>query len=239
MDQIESQVFSDAVREFWQVRNRQAGAQIQRGGSDQGGRGAVTGGQQMNGFAQKISELMGRVGVKESDIHSRRGLADLPGFYRPTKEWDIVVVVNGELLAAVELKSQVGPSFGNNFNNRTEEAMGSALDLWTAYREGALRASSTPWLGYLLVLEDCPQSQRAVAVREPQFPVLDEFRNASYAVRYELFCRKLVRERQYSAACFIVADSQQADRTVNYAEPAEDLSATLFISQLLRHVRDR
>jgi hypothetical protein len=162
----------------------------------------------MNGFARTITGLMGGAGVKESDVYSGRGLADLPGFYRPTKEWDIVVVVEGELLAAVELKSRVGPSFGNNFNNRTEEALGSALDLWTAYREGALRASSTPWLGYLLLLEDCHQSQRAIAVREPYFPMLDEFRDASYAVRYELFCRKLVRERQYSADCFIVADRQ-------------------------------
>jgi hypothetical protein len=94
-------------------------------------------------------------------------------------------------------------------------------------------------LGYLLLLEDCHQSQRAIAVSEPHFPVLDEFRDASYAARYELFCRKLVRERQYSAACFIVADRQQVDRAENYTEPAYDLSATLFLSQLLRHVRDR
>lgn len=41
------------------------------------------------------------------------------------------------MIAAVELKSQVGPSFGNNCNNRTEEAIGTAHDFWTAYREGA------------------------------------------------------------------------------------------------------
>jgi hypothetical protein len=27
------------------------------------------------------------------------------------------------------------PSFGNNFNNRSEEAIGSASDIWIAYRE--------------------------------------------------------------------------------------------------------
>jgi len=48
-----------------------------------------------------------------------------------------LVIKNGHLFVAIEAKSQVGPSFGNNFNNRTEEAMGSALDLWTAFREGA------------------------------------------------------------------------------------------------------
>ena len=36
--------------------------------------------------------------------------------------------------AAVELKSQIG-SYGNNFNNRAEESIGSAVDLWTAFRE--------------------------------------------------------------------------------------------------------
>ena len=62
---------------------------------------------------------------------------ELPGFFRPTKEWDIVVVSDNNLIAAIELKSQIGPSFGNNFNNRTEEALGTAMDIWTAYREGA------------------------------------------------------------------------------------------------------
>ena len=69
--------------------------------------------------------------------------------------------------------------------------------------------------------------------------MFDELRNASYSVRYELFCRKLVRERQYSAAYFIIADRHKADLAENYTEPAEDLSATLFLSQLLRHMRDR
>ncbi len=41
------------------------------------------------------------------------------------KKWDLLVV-EGCLIAAIEFKSQVG-SFGNNYNNRTEEALGSQL----------------------------------------------------------------------------------------------------------------
>jgi len=52
------------------------------------------------------------------------------------------------LIAAIEAKSQVGPSFGNNFNNRTEEAMGSALDLWTAFRKRDYLDNPQPFLGY-------------------------------------------------------------------------------------------
>ena len=135
-----------------------------------------------------------------------------------------------------ELKSHVG-SFGNNFNNRTEEATGSALDIWTAYREGAFRSSPQPWLGYLLLLEDSPKSQGPVKVDEPHFPVFAEFQGASYAKRYELFCRRLILERHYSAACFLLAGSVEATLSDNYREPAEDLSANRFLSQLLRHVQ--
>ena len=51
------------------------------------------------------------------------------------KNWDIVVTYNDILVAAIECKSQVG-SFGSNFNNRTEEAIGNAVDLWRTYEAG-------------------------------------------------------------------------------------------------------
>lgn len=178
MIKIDPYLFSDALRQFWEGRARAAQQQRERGNSDQGGRSSVTAGRHMDGFADKITELMVSVGVNPGDIHTRTNV-ELPGFYRPTKEWDIVVVSDGQLRAAIELKSQVGPSFGNNFNNRTEEAMGSSLDIWTAYREGAFQGSPAPWIGYLLLLEDCPESRSPVKVKEPHFAVFEEFYNAS------------------------------------------------------------
>jgi len=74
-----------------------------------------------------------------------------------------LVIKKGQLRVAIEAKSQVGPSFGNNFNNRTEEAMGSALDLWTAFREGAFNGGAQPFIGYFFMLEDCKASTRPVA----------------------------------------------------------------------------
>ena len=225
------------MKTFWQIRDRQIKDQERRGGSDQGARSAVTGGKQMDGFVRKIIELMTARGVDEGNIYTKK--THLPGFFRPVKGWDIVVVVDGVLMAAIELKSQVGLSFGNNFNNRTEEAMGTALDIWTAYREGAFCTSPAPWLGYLFLLEDCPESRSPVRTQETNFPVFKEFRGASYAKRYELFCRKLVRERQYNAACFIIADRERSNSAESYIEPADDLSADLFLSQLNRHVGGR
>ncbi len=188
----------------------------------------------MDGFISLLSELITNAGAGPSCIHYKKRL-DLPGFFRATKEWDLLVIQKGRLLLALEAKSQVGPSFGNNFNNRTEEAMGSALDIWTAYREGAFRDSPNPWLGYLFLLEDCNKSRSPVAVREPHFKVFKEFRGASYAMRYEIFCRKLVRERHYTAAAFLTSRASDGRHGV-FSEPASDLGFSAFARSLVAHV---
>lgn len=187
----------------------------------------------MDGFIQLISELVNEAGVDQSNIFLKKSL-ELPGFFRPTKEWDFLVVKNDQLVIALEVKSQVGPSFGNNFNNRTEEAIGSALDLWTAYREGVFNKTVNPWLGYLFLLEDCEASQRPVRVKEPHFKVFPEFVNASYSKRYELFCRKLIRERHYNVASFILSDRQKGLKG-EYNEPADDLTFEIFAKSLVTH----
>lgn len=188
----------------------------------------------MNGFINLISDLIVEAGANPSNIFYKRHL-ELPGFFRPTKEWDLLMVKDNQLILALEAKSRVGPSFGNNFNNRTEEAMGSALDLWTAYREGAYNKTVKPWLGYIFLLEDCPESRSPVKVKEPHFKVFPEFVNASYAMRYELFCRKLVRERHYNVAAFLLSDKTTGLRG-RYTEPAEDLTFDIFARSLVSQV---
>ena len=189
----------------------------------------------MDGFIDLLSELFVSVGMPEQCVFRKQSI-QLPGFFRPTKEWDIIVVKDGALIAAIEAKSQVGPSFGNNFNNRTEEAMGSAVDLWTAYRERAYLDSAQPFLGYLFMLEECEASMRPVGVQEPHFKVFPEFIGASYMKRYELFCRKLVLERHYSAAAFITSTNQDGIKGI-YAAPAEDLSIERFAKALVAHAK--
>lgn len=232
--EIPPYAFSEAVRAFWDTRLAQAEAARLRGLADQGARGAVTGGKQMNGFIRIIVDYLKKAGVPESDIFLKN--RELPGYFRATKDWDLVVVSDGQLLVALELKSQVGPSFGNNFNNRTEEALGSAVDLWTAYREGAFATSPQPWLGYFFVLEDDPRAHSPVSIKQPHFPAFKEFVGASYAKRYELLCRRLVLECHYSSACLLLTNREMAEQPINYTEPAPDLSGAQFLSQLLRHV---
>jgi hypothetical protein len=225
---------SKAVAHYWATRENQAKKQESSGRADQGLRSAVTGGAQMDGFISLLTEIIVEAGVDQRHVFHNKNL-ELPGFFRPTKEWDLLVVRDGQLIAALEAKSQVGPSFGNNFNNRTEEAMGNALDLWTAYREGAFNKTVKPWLGYFFMLEDCEESQRQVRVKEPHFEVFKEFKEASYAKRYEIFCRKLVRENHYNVSAFLLSDRKSGLEGL-YKEPAEDLAFEFFARSLVAHV---
>jgi hypothetical protein len=146
-----------------------------------------------------------------------------------------VIVHERELLAAIEFKSQIGPSFGNNFNNRTEEALGSATDIWAAYREGAFKPSARPFLGYLMLLEDCERSRAPVKTVEPHFPIFPEFRGASYRERYAILIEKLLRDRLYDGACFMLS-STEAVRSGEFTQPHPELTFQKFIAPLLAHV---
>jgi hypothetical protein len=188
----------------------------------------------MDGFIALLTRLAVEAGADRSHIFHQDSL-ELPGYFRPNKKWDFLIVVEGRLVAGLEAKSQVGPSFGNNFNNRTEEAMGSALDLWTAFRENAFGSAVRPWIGYLFLLEDCPRSIAPVGVKEPHFKVLPEFRGSSYAKRYELFCRRLVLEKHYDCSAFLMSKPKKGLRG-DYSEPAPDLNFQAFANSLFAHV---
>jgi hypothetical protein len=224
----------EAVKFYWQTRAKQLQKQHEAGGSDQGSRSAVTGGAQMDGFIELLTKLVIEAGIDRGHIYYRDSL-ELPGYFRPSKRWDFLVVVKGQLVAALEAKSQVGPSFGNNFNNRTEEAMGSALDLWTAFREKAFGSAVRPWIGYMFLLEESKRSTAPVAVKQPHFKVFPEFENSSYAKRYELFCRRLVLERHYDSAAFLLSNAEKG-MNGDYVEPAADLTFQSFANSLVAHV---
>jgi hypothetical protein len=220
-----------AVKRFWATREAQAQKQGATSGSkDAGARSAVTGGAQMNGFVELVRELLCENGLPKAQVYCEK-YVELPGWYRPEKKWDLLVVSDSRLIAGIEFKSQVG-SFGNNYNNRTEEAIGSAADIWSAYREGAFKPSVRPWLGYLMLLEEASKSLGPVRAREPHFKVFPEFKDASYARRYEILLTKLVRERLYDAACFIMSSAAEGCKGI-YREPSVELGFQNFVTSLI------
>jgi hypothetical protein len=220
--------FHKAVQYFWNMRESQQEKQGTSGKTDAGTRGAVTGGAQMAALEQLVVDLLIETGLNHLDIRTKTEL-ELPGYYRPEKKWDLLVVSKGHLVTAIEFKSQVGPSFGNNFNNRVEEAVGSATDIWTAYRERRFGTSPRPFLGYFFLLEDCEKVHKPVKNAERYFKVDPIFKNASYSKRYEILCNRLVLERVYDAASLTLS-TNSPNTQISY--PAEDIAFRRFVAEL-------
>ena len=225
----------NSIKTFWSNRQSAKLKQKESGKLDQGERSGVTAGKNMDGFIDLIIDIICANGLKNAEIHQRRAVLTLPGFFRPTKLWDLLVIYKRELIAAIELKSQVGPSFSNNFNNRTEEAIGTALDLWTAYREGAFGDQPRPFVGWLMLIEDADKSRSPVRDRSPHFPIFEEFKGASYLQRYDLLCRKLAKEQLYTTAS-VIASPRNAVYSGDFSELSKMTGIKTFVTSLAGHI---
>ena len=222
-------LIKSAVELFWNTRNNQTNKQSKSNILDTGNRSAVTGGKQLDGFLDLLCQVAIDVGVPKECLFVKGN--HIPGYFRPTKDWDLLIISpNKKLISVIELKSQVG-SFGNNFNNRTEESLGSAIDLWTAYREKAYPNQSAPWVGYLMLVEKSEKSTKPVRVSEPHFKVLPEFIGGSYLDRYKILCQKLMLERHYSQCCLMWS---KQDST--FGNVAEESSIDSFLYSFIGHL---
>jgi len=225
----------EAVKAFWGNRAAALQKQVESGKADQGQRGAATAGKNMDGFLALIIDVVHANGLQDADIHVKKSFLTLPGYYRATKLWDLIITFRGRLVAGIELKSQVGPSFGNNFNNRTEEAIGTASDFWVAYREGAFGEIPPPFTGWIILVEDCADSNSPVRTEEPHYSVFPEFKGSSYLKRYDLLCQKLMLEKQYTAAS-LISSERNAVNTGEYSSLTDMTSLHNFIVSLAGHV---
>lgn len=240
-----------AVSHYWKTLSTQGGKSANR-------RKQVVGGKQMDEFCKLVEATLHANGLPSASVYTKERRV-LPGYFRATKDWDLIVVHRGHLVAAVEFKSQVG-SFGNNFNNRTEEAIGNALDLKTAYRDGAFGLDRpAPFLGWVMLVEDSDAARRPVKLSEPHFQAFPVFvakeqpaerkptkgnkpklttprRNGvSYMERYAILLRRLVLEELYDSVALLVSPRGNAVKGA-YSEPAADMTMRKVLAALAGHV---
>jgi hypothetical protein len=237
--------FAAAVQAFWTGRTEAQERQRLRGRSDAGSRGAVTAGGHIGVLEELIESVLVGCGIPAEAIF-RHVRLELPGYYRSEKRWDLLVIANNRLHIAIEFKSQVGPSFGNNFNNRTEEAIGNAVDLLRALEEGTLGETvMPPFFGYMFLLEDCQEVHATICLEEPHFTVDEVFvaqpprtqrklnrelrSGVGYAKRYEILLQRLLREKKYDSACLTLTTR---DVPTSISFPNQNLSAHQFVSRL-------
>lgn len=225
-----SRVF-DAVSRIEECRESAARRQSEAGHEDAGLRGRVTSGSHLDSLADVIADVLVDAGLNRDEIFLRSKV-DLPGYYRPEKKWDLLAFHKDELVVAVELKS-IWSSFGNNMNNRAEEAIGSGYDFRLAV-ERKLMGDSTPWLGYVFVMRDDPQIRSPKTYRQSHFSVDPLFQSADYLERSMLTCRRLVRERVYDRVFFALWDGVASEMK----EPASDMTWAKFEAALRGRVAE-
>lgn len=223
-----------AVRAFWAGRLSASDKQRAGGKTDQGNRGMVTSGKTMDSFRNMIVDVVRRTGPKGVVVFCDKSLVVLPGFFRPTKQWDVLVVHHGRLLVAVELKSLCGPSFGNNANNRCEEALGSACDFRRAQSEGLFGAGAAPFLGYFILVEDADGSRGSVTTRSPHFASDSCFKAASYQRRMQVMCERMMQQQLYGCAAVLTAPNDS--KTGEHANLSAPTSFRNLLTRLAAHL---
>jgi Restriction endonuclease XhoI len=222
--------FMEAIGAFWQARSRNRAEQQQRGVIDPGNRAEVTGRTQLGALELLIADLLIEAGLNKLDIRTRTKL-EIPGYFRSEKQWDLLVVTEAggtnRLVLAIELKSQAG-STGKNLNNRAEESIGNAVDLWTAYRENRFGYSvPPPFVGFLVLVEDLDEVNRAIRPAEPYFPIDPVFRNKTYAERWNILCQRLVLEKHYTATCCEMITRAPSHRAIDAQTSFQSFAAAI------------
>jgi len=223
-----------ALRAFWTIRSSATAKQLASGRVDQGNRGAVTSGKTLDSFRNMIVDVVKRNSPAGVVIHRDKSMVVLPGFFRPTKQWDLLVIHEGRLLAALELKSLCGPSFGNNSNNRCEEALGSAYDFRKAQSEGFFGPGAAPFLGYFILVEDDVGSREAVTTRSPHFPTDPGFQGATYQRRMHLMCERMVQHQLYASASVLCAS--KSSTTGDFTNLSARTSFRQLLTRLASHL---
>ncbi len=209
---ISDNAISQAVNAFWSGRTGGTQAAIHD-----------------KAFLGLIAEDLEHLGLSP---HVAAGISDtgarIGGFFRSSKSWDIVCRdPQGQLRVAVEFKSQVD-SYGNNENNRYEEALGSGLDARARY-------GATVALGFVFVLCDEEATARLTRLRHEE--IAPEFRETSHAQRREIFARRLTEFTMNEMSFYDAAAILLVSRDGRHTHPEDpELDIRTFADRLVHRI---
>jgi hypothetical protein len=158
-----------------------------------GGRETAVKGTALDRMATCIEDIIKDISTDFSILKGRK--ASVPGFFRPSKNWDIVIKRDNVILAVIELKS-LTRSHGNNFNNRVEESLGNAIDLRVYHEHMEM---TCPFIGYLLLIDDSVETNKKRNTSSAH-GTLEKFKNTGYFERAHILCDHLNSKNIYHSA---------------------------------------
>lgn len=228
--------FEAAVAKYWELKETQTSNAVASGSKAEGTSTSVRAAGHFMPIAQLIATQFLEAGFPEESIGTSGSSVTLPGYFRPTKEWDLVVAHEDVLVAAIELKALGGPSFGGNFNNRVEEALGNAIDLSHSGRANAI-GREPPWIGYFFIMEDAEGSRRPTRSVKMNFALDPIWAGLSYQERFTVTAGRMVQEAHYDAVCYVVSSAEE--RYPREPDPAHDwLHFRASIQARIRYLKE-
>jgi hypothetical protein len=229
-----------AVNSFWATRQSSG----------------VRGGKTLDGFIDVFQWVVRNNGMPNATFLLGRK-AQVPGFFRVSKLWDLLVLDGDVLVAAIELKS-IADSFGKNANNRGEEVLGSGVDLKAAFEEGAFDNTPLIFTGYLILVEDCPETSTDVGISSMHFQAMQEFManpatrdsiylrakdgrfpkipGVSYQQRFDIMCRRLMQKKLYTAASVVTAKRCPTPTEDVFSRISKETGVKAFLASLAAHI---
>lgn len=196
----------NAIRAMVEIEEQAASNQKEKGIIDVGKRSAVTAGEHLDPLANEFRQRLIDLGIAPKNIKTQKKDLSLPGWFRRDKAWDLLAYSEDSLAAAIELKS-ITDSFGNNTNNRIEEAVGSAEDFRVAKQKGLLGANTfPPFTGFVMVIYETEKSTRPVKNKQLDDRLFPDaaFNETSYIQRFGIALERMIQENLYDSARLVV-----------------------------------
>ncbi|MCA2218046.1 Shedu anti-phage system protein SduA domain-containing protein [Jidongwangia harbinensis] len=146
-----------------------------------------------------LTEMLVEHGISQNAIQYGKALS-LPGGYGPTsRRWDLLAVDDELPIAAIEIKTLIGRSIGNNLRSHQEEIVGAATDFNRTYRLPQIQEVK-PFLGLVMVVEDNEVTARLLRNGD----MSAGSGGSSYQDRVQTFLGRIVKDGLYDAVWFVV-----------------------------------
>lgn len=213
-----------ALHGWVSVRSEQKSRSEAGGKAQQGNRAATTAGKHLQAVNALITGEIERIAGPGLEFRTNQA-ATLPGYYRATKSWDLLVVRDGEVLLAIEYKSMKG-SEGKNLNNRADEIFGMAEDARQAEAHGLLPANMKR--AYVFIMGITPKSTAPVKASTRVGTVDPVFQDASYLDRAAIMCERMRETGLFNLVWAIGVH----DETLEYREPRPSVGWNRFSTDL-------
>lgn len=213
-----------AVRYWFEAKESQLAAVLNAGRSQGGRRDAVVGGKHLDGLNTLVVDELDRLDVTGLS-YLTNARATLPGYYRASKSWDLLVLRDGEPILVVEYKSMKG-SEGKNLNNRIDEVLGVGEDLRAAQEHGLVPRNLRR--AYIFIMETTPEVLTPVGFRGSVGVPDDVFVTASYLDRMAILCSRIRQTGLYDMTWAIAACADP----IGFYEPDPDVGWVRFKGDL-------